>query len=173
MLSSIQKLKAMLMQVVEHSLGMPSLMLGESMEQISSNMDTRTMRQPLGVVAGIAPFNFPAMYVYIYRIYGMRLVVAVHVYAARQCLFRTDERQALQETARRTCAHRDLALLILIVEQLLDIVCVLNGRIPLWMIPIAVSTGNAIILKPSEKVPSASHRIVELATQAGLPPGAT
>ena len=106
MLSGIQKLKAMLMQVVEHSLGMPSLMLGESMEQISSNMDTRTMRQPLGVVAGIAPFNFPAM-------------------------------------------------------------------IPLWMIPIAVSTGNAIILKPSEKVPSASHRIVELATQAGLPPGAT
>ncbi len=110
----------MLMQVVEHSLGMPSLMLGESMEQISSNMDTRTMRQPLGVVAGIAPFNFPAMYVYIYRIYGMRLVVAVHVYAARQCLFRTDERQALQEAARRTCAHRDLALLLLILEHLLD-----------------------------------------------------
>ena len=57
----------------------------------------------------------------------MWLVVAVHVYAARQCLFRTDERQALQEAARRTCAHRDLALLLLIVEQLLDIVCVLNG----------------------------------------------
>lgn len=91
-------------EVVEHSLGMPSLMMGETMEQISSNMDTRTMRQPLGVVAGIAPFNFPAM-------------------------------------------------------------------IPLWMIPLAVTTGNAIILKPSEKVPTAAHRIVELATEAGLPAG--
>jgi malonate-semialdehyde dehydrogenase (acetylating)/methylmalonate-semialdehyde dehydrogenase len=67
-------------------------------------MDTKTVRQPLGVVAGIAPFNFPAM-------------------------------------------------------------------IPLWMLPIAVSTGNAFILKPSEKVPTASHKIVKLATQAGVPPG--
>ena len=72
-------------EVVEHCLAMPSLMMGEAVEQISSNMDTKTIRQPLGVVAGIAPFNFPAM-------------------------------------------------------------------IPLWMLPIAVGTGNAFILKPSEKV---------------------
>ena len=71
-------------EVVEHCIAMPSLMMGEAVEQISSNMDTKTVRQPLGVVAGIAPFNFPAM-------------------------------------------------------------------IPLWMLPIAVSTGNAFILKPSEK----------------------
>ncbi len=94
------------MQVVEHSLGMPSLLMGETMEHISSNMDMRTIRQPLGVVAGIAPFNFPAL-------------------------------------------------------------------IPLCMISIAVSAGNAIVLKPSEKVPTASHRIAELATQAGLPAGIT
>ena len=91
-------------EVVEHCLAMPSLMMGEAVEQISSNMDTKTIRQPLGVVAGIAPFNFPAM-------------------------------------------------------------------IPLWMLPIAVSTGNAFILKPSEKVPTASHKIVNLATEAGFPPG--
>jgi malonate-semialdehyde dehydrogenase (acetylating) / methylmalonate-semialdehyde dehydrogenase len=91
-------------EVVEHCIAMPSLMMGEAVEQISSNMDTKTVRQPLGVVAGIAPFNFPAM-------------------------------------------------------------------IPLWMLPIAVSTGNAFILKPSEKVPTASHKIVKLATQAGVPPG--
>mmetsp|Transcript_72638 Transcript_72638/g.117802 ORF Transcript_72638/g.117802 Transcript_72638/m.117802 type:complete len:498 (-) Transcript_72638:465-1958(-) len=91
-------------EVVEHCLAMPSLMMGESMEQISSNMDTKSMRQPLGVVAGIAPFNFPAM-------------------------------------------------------------------IPLWMLPIAISTGNAFILKPSEKVPTASQKIVKLATEAGVPAG--
>lgn len=91
-------------EVVEHCLAMPSLMMGEAVEQISSNMDTKTIRQPLGVCAGIAPFNFPAM-------------------------------------------------------------------IPLWMLPIAVSTGNAFILKPSEKVPTASHKIVNLAHEAGLPPG--
>ena len=91
-------------EVVEHSLSMPSLMMGETIEQISTNMDTKTIRQPLGVVAGIAPFNFPAM-------------------------------------------------------------------IPLWMLPIAVGTGNAFILKPSEKVPTASHKIVKLATEAGVTPG--
>ena len=72
-------------EVVEHAISMPSLMMGETVEQISKNMDTATYRQPLGVVAGIAPFNFPAMIV-------------------------------------------------------------------LWMLPLAVGTGNALILKPSEKV---------------------
>ena len=45
------------------------------------------------------------------------------------------------------------------------------AMIPLWMLPIAVSTGNAFILKPSEKVPSASMKIIKLATQAGVPAG--
>jgi malonate-semialdehyde dehydrogenase (acetylating)/methylmalonate-semialdehyde dehydrogenase len=72
-------------EVVEHAISMPCLMMGETMEQISKNMDTATFRQPLGVVAGIAPFNFPAMIV-------------------------------------------------------------------LWMLPLAIGTGNALILKPSEKV---------------------
>eukprot|EP00960_Hanusia_phi_P049404 759535-Hanusia_phi.AAC.2 len=91
-------------EVVEHSLGMPTLMMGEAVEQISRDMDTSTIRQPLGVVGGIAPFNFPAM-------------------------------------------------------------------IPLWMMPIALGTGNAFILKPSEKVPSASMMIVKLAIEAGFPKG--
>eukprot|EP00281_Chroomonas_sp_CCMP1168_P023896 CAMPEP_0206224650 /NCGR_PEP_ID=MMETSP0047_2-20121206/7138_1 /ASSEMBLY_ACC=CAM_ASM_000192 /TAXON_ID=195065 /ORGANISM="Chroomonas mesostigmatica_cf, Strain CCMP1168" /LENGTH=282 /DNA_ID=CAMNT_0053647619 /DNA_START=1 /DNA_END=846 /DNA_ORIENTATION=+ len=91
-------------EVVEHAMGMPSLMMGETLEQISRNMDTSTFKQPLGVIAGIAPFNFPAMIV-------------------------------------------------------------------LWMLPIAVATGNAFLLKPSEKVPTAAMMIAKLATQAGLPPG--
>ncbi|EKX52714.1 hypothetical protein GUITHDRAFT_84674 [Guillardia theta CCMP2712] len=91
-------------EVVEHCLGMPTLMMGEAVEQISRDMDTFTIRQPLGVVGGIAPFNFPAM-------------------------------------------------------------------IPLWMMPIALGTGNAFILKPSEKVPSAGMMIVKLAIEAGFPKG--
>jgi len=91
-------------EVIEHAMAMPSHMMGEAMEQISRNMDTVTVKQPLGVIAGIAPFNFPAM-------------------------------------------------------------------IPLWMMPIAVATGNAFVLKPSERVPTASMMLAKLATKAGLPNG--
>ena len=48
-------------EVVDFACGMPSLMMGETLEQISSSIDSHTVRAPLGVVAGICPFNFPAM----------------------------------------------------------------------------------------------------------------
>lgn len=49
------------LEVIEHSCAMPTLMMGESLGNISRNMDTVSIKQPLGVVAGICPFNFPAM----------------------------------------------------------------------------------------------------------------
>lgn len=49
------------LEVVEHSVTVPSLMLGETAENLSANIDTYTYRQPLGVCAGVTPFNFPAM----------------------------------------------------------------------------------------------------------------
>eukprot|EP00126_Sphaerothecum_destruens_P002533 Sdes_comp15964_c0_seq1m5118 len=49
------------LQIVEHACSITSLQLGETCEQVASGMDTYTFRQPLGVCAGIAPFNFPAM----------------------------------------------------------------------------------------------------------------
>ncbi|XP_071962296.1 probable methylmalonate-semialdehyde/malonate-semialdehyde dehydrogenase [acylating], mitochondrial [Antedon mediterranea] len=49
------------LQVVEHTCSITSLQLGETLPGISKDMDTFTMRLPLGVVAGITPFNFPAM----------------------------------------------------------------------------------------------------------------
>lgn len=49
------------LQVVEHCCSITSLQLGETMPNIAKDMDTMTMRTPLGVVAGITPFNFPAM----------------------------------------------------------------------------------------------------------------
>ncbi|OLD39293.1 MAG: methylmalonate-semialdehyde dehydrogenase (acylating), partial [Armatimonadetes bacterium 13_1_40CM_3_65_7] len=48
-------------QMVEVSCGMPSLMMGQSLENVASGIDCQTIRQPLGVCAGITPFNFPAM----------------------------------------------------------------------------------------------------------------
>jgi malonate-semialdehyde dehydrogenase (acetylating)/methylmalonate-semialdehyde dehydrogenase len=45
------------------------------------------------------------------------------------------------------------------------------AMVPLWMFPLAVSTGNTFILKPSERDPSCGMRLAELAHQAGLPPG--
>ncbi|GBM91615.1 putative methylmalonate-semialdehyde dehydrogenase [acylating], mitochondrial [Araneus ventricosus] len=49
------------LQVVEHACGVTNLQLGETLTSISRDMDTISFRLPLGVCAGIAPFNFPAM----------------------------------------------------------------------------------------------------------------
>jgi malonate-semialdehyde dehydrogenase (acetylating)/methylmalonate-semialdehyde dehydrogenase len=48
-------------QMVEVACGMPSLMMGDSLENVSRGIDSQSIRQPLGVCAGISPFNFPAM----------------------------------------------------------------------------------------------------------------
>ncbi|HTI65395.1 MAG TPA: CoA-acylating methylmalonate-semialdehyde dehydrogenase [Gemmatimonadaceae bacterium] len=92
------------LEVVEFACGIPHLIKGEFSENVSSNVDSYSIRQPLGVVAGITPFNFPVM-------------------------------------------------------------------VPMWMFPIAIASGNAFVLKPSEKDPSASNMIAELWRDAGLPPG--
>src|SRR5579871_709537 len=92
------------LEVVEFACGMPHLLKGAYSENVSTAVDAYSIRQPLGVVAGITPFNFPAM-------------------------------------------------------------------VPMWMFPIAITAGNAFILKPSEKDPSASVRIAELLAEAGLPDG--
>jgi malonate-semialdehyde dehydrogenase (acetylating)/methylmalonate-semialdehyde dehydrogenase len=89
---------------VEFACGVPNLMKGGYSEQASRGVDVYQIRQPLGVVAGITPFNFPAM-------------------------------------------------------------------VPLWMLSNAIACGNTFLLKPSEKVPSASIFIAELAKEAGVPDG--
>ncbi|HKC30865.1 MAG TPA: CoA-acylating methylmalonate-semialdehyde dehydrogenase, partial [Burkholderiales bacterium] len=91
-------------EVVEFACGIPHLLKGEYSENVGTQVDTHTLRQPVGVCAGITPFNFPVM-------------------------------------------------------------------VPLWMFPLAIACGNTFILKPSEKVPSASVRMAELFKQAGLPDG--
>lgn len=49
------------LEVVEFMCGIPQLLKAESSQQVGSSIDTYALRQPLGVVAGITPFNFPAM----------------------------------------------------------------------------------------------------------------
>ncbi len=89
---------------VEFATGVPNLLKGGFSEQAATGVDVYSIRQPLGVVAGITPFNFPAM-------------------------------------------------------------------VPLWMCANAVACGNAFILKPSEKDPSASLFLAGLWKEAGLPDG--
>jgi len=89
---------------IEFACGIPQLLKGNFTEQASTGIDVYSIRQPLGVVAGITPFNFPAM-------------------------------------------------------------------VPMWMFANAIACGNAFILKPSEKDPSASLFIAGLLAEAGLPPG--
>ncbi len=49
------------LEVIEHCCGLPTLLKGEHSEQVSTGIDVHSVRQPLGVVAGITPFNFPVM----------------------------------------------------------------------------------------------------------------
>jgi acyl-CoA reductase-like NAD-dependent aldehyde dehydrogenase len=48
-------------EVVEHATGMGTLMMGETLQSVSNNVDTYSYLEPLGVCAGVCPFNFPAM----------------------------------------------------------------------------------------------------------------
>jgi malonate-semialdehyde dehydrogenase (acetylating)/methylmalonate-semialdehyde dehydrogenase len=89
---------------LEFACGIPNLVKGGFTEQASTGVDVYQIRQPLGVVAGITPFNFPAM-------------------------------------------------------------------VPMWMFGTAIACGNAFILKPSEKDPSASLFLAELLAEAGVPAG--
>jgi malonate-semialdehyde dehydrogenase (acetylating)/methylmalonate-semialdehyde dehydrogenase len=92
------------LEVVEFACGIPHLLKGEYSDQVSTTVDAWSFRQPLGVCAGITPFNFPAM-------------------------------------------------------------------VPMWMHPVAIACGNAFVLKPSERDPSASNLVAELYAEAGLPAG--
>jgi len=91
-------------EVVELATNIPSLMKGEFSDQVSTGIDVYSIRQPLGVVGIISPFNFPAM-------------------------------------------------------------------VPLWFLPIAIAAGNTVVLKPSEKDPSAAIWLAQKFTEAGLPDG--
>ncbi|MFC7402606.1 CoA-acylating methylmalonate-semialdehyde dehydrogenase [Citricoccus sp. GCM10030269] len=92
------------LEVVEYACALPQTLKGEYSDQFSTGIDVYSFRQPLGVVAGITPFNFPVM-------------------------------------------------------------------VPLWMSPIAIATGNAFILKPSERDPSAALLLAKLYHEAGVPDG--
>ncbi len=92
------------LEVVDFATSIPHLLKGEYSENVSSGVDVYSVKQPLGVVGIISPFNFPAM-------------------------------------------------------------------VPLWFFPIAIAAGNTVVLKPSEKDPSAAVWLAELFTEAGLPAG--
>jgi malonate-semialdehyde dehydrogenase (acetylating)/methylmalonate-semialdehyde dehydrogenase len=92
------------LEVIEFCIGAPHLLKGEFTDSAGPGIDMYSMRQPLGVVAGITPFNFPAM-------------------------------------------------------------------IPLWKLGPALASGNAMILKPSERDPSCPMMLAELLQEAGLPDG--
>ena len=92
------------LEVIEFCCGIPHILKGEYTQGAGPGIDVYSMRQPIGIGAGITPFNFPAM-------------------------------------------------------------------IPLWMSGVAIATGNAFIIKPSERDPSVPVRLAELFIEAGLPEG--
>ena len=92
------------LEVVEFACGIPHLLKGGFSEEVSSGVDVYSIRQALGPVAIISPFNFPAM-------------------------------------------------------------------VPMWFFPVAIACGNTVIVKPSEKDPSAAMFLAQLWKEAGLPDG--
>ncbi|AXC48720.1 methylmalonate-semialdehyde dehydrogenase (CoA acylating) [Paracoccus suum] len=92
------------LEVIEFAIGAPHLLKGEFTDNAGPGIDMYSMRQPLGVVAAITPFNFPAM-------------------------------------------------------------------IPLWKLGPALASGNAVILKPSERDPTVPMMLAALFKEAGLPDG--
>ncbi|CAH0022487.1 unnamed protein product [Clonostachys rhizophaga] len=91
------------LQVAETACGITTQLIGDVLE-VAKDMETRTYKEPLGVVAAICPFNFPAM-------------------------------------------------------------------VPLWCIPLAIITGNTLLLKPSERDPGAAMILARLLKESGLPDG--
>jgi malonate-semialdehyde dehydrogenase (acetylating)/methylmalonate-semialdehyde dehydrogenase len=92
------------LEVIEFCCGIPHVLKGEYTQGAGPGIDVYSMRQPLGIGAGITPFNFPAM-------------------------------------------------------------------IPMWMFGVAIATGNAFVLKPSERDPTVPVRLAELMLEAGAPEG--
>ncbi len=92
------------LEVAEFACGIPHLLKGGFSENVSTKVDVYSIRQSLGVVGVISPFNFPAM-------------------------------------------------------------------VPLWFVPIAIACGNCVVIKPSEKDPSAVNAVAQLWKEAGLPDG--
>ena len=83
-----QSLLCSLVEVVEHCCSITSLQLGETMTSVAKDMDTLTYRYPLGVCAGITPFNFPAMiplwvrfdFFYAYRCHRLNVAIVYFIY---------------------------------------------------------------------------------------------
>ena len=92
------------LEVVEFACGIPHLLKGGFSEEVSTGVDVYSIRQALGPVAIISPFNFPAM-------------------------------------------------------------------VPMWFFPVAIACGNTVVVKPSEKDPSATMFMAQLWKEAGLPDG--
>jgi malonate-semialdehyde dehydrogenase (acetylating) / methylmalonate-semialdehyde dehydrogenase len=92
------------LEIVELACSIPQLLKGEYSENVSTGVDVYSLKQPLGVVGIISPFNFPAM-------------------------------------------------------------------VPLWFFPLAIAAGNTVVLKPSEKDPSASLWMAQVMKECGLPDG--
>jgi malonate-semialdehyde dehydrogenase (acetylating)/methylmalonate-semialdehyde dehydrogenase len=92
------------LEVVEFACGIPHLLKGGFSEEVSTGVDVYSIRQALGPVAIISPFNFPAM-------------------------------------------------------------------VPMWFFPVAIACGNTVVVKPSEKDPSAAMFMAQLWKEAGLPDG--
>ena len=133
-------------EVVEYAAGIGRDLMGEYLEQVSGGIDTYSIRQPLGVTAGICPFNFPG---------GWGGWGGVAKFRRRQRCASAAPRRRPPPCPHRCCCQRP------------PLPLPPAAMIPLWMFPLATAAGNTMVLKPSERDPGAAMMLAELALEAG------
>ncbi len=145
------------LEVVEFACGIPHLLKGGFSENVSTGVDVYSIRQPLGVVAVISPFNFPAM------------VPMWFVPVAIACGLAHLLKGSMTENA---STKVDVSS----IRQPLGVVGIISpfnfpAMVPMWFFPVAIAAGNAVVLKPSEKDPTTANWLADLWKEAGLPDG--
>jgi acyl-CoA reductase-like NAD-dependent aldehyde dehydrogenase len=149
------------LEVVESACAMGHLTMGESAENLSRGLDTYTFRQPLGVTAGICPFNFPAMI--------PLWMFPVATVCGNITILKPSEKYIYIYVCIYICIYIYIYIYIYITVTLTLTHTLVMNSTELNIIIIII--GNTMILKPSEKDPGACMIIARLAKEAGLPDG--
>ncbi|HEX6679944.1 MAG TPA: CoA-acylating methylmalonate-semialdehyde dehydrogenase [Gaiellaceae bacterium] len=162
------------LEVIEYCCGIPELLKGEFSEQASTGIDVYSIRQPLGVVAGITPFNFPAM---------VPMWMWAPAIACGNCFVlkpsEKDPSTSMYVAELLKGGFSEQASTGIDVYSIRQPLGVCGGitpfnfpaMVPMWMWAPALACGNTFVLKPSEKDPSASIYVADLLKEAGVPDG--
>eukprot|EP00955_Chlamydomonas_euryale_P050382 354545-Chlamydomonas_euryale.AAC.4 len=154
------------LEVVEAACGIAPFLMGEVLENVASGIDCKSVRQPLGVRGGRRG-GLPTC---VSKKQRKWLVFDDHMLTslAHEPTASVGTGASHMPTWSRARAYHAACAA---QSQVVGGICPFNfpAMVPLWMIPMAVTSGNTMVLKPSERDPGAAMMLADLAQQAGLP----